>query len=114
MTAAITFTPACITGLQVSHDAAEAIVSHLKALSNTAECDYRNDLNSFATMLEKAILNWAGVEHVRIGLVAHGAQWLMYAVQNAASDNEPADISKAREEVFTAIKTALDKVGVQL
>lgn len=111
MTASVTIVPACITGLSMSHATAYQIGAHLLSLSKIAEGDYQKDIDAFYQLLVKATVNGQQAQCITLGLVSHGAQWLMYAVQNAASEDEPAEMSKAREEVFTALKDALARVG---
>lgn len=115
MTATVTIVPACITGLSMDQSTCNEIGSHLRALAIQAEQDYRNDLVQFSDMLAKAQSNamLQKAPLVTIGITAQGAQWLMYAVQNAAcalADEEP-QRGDARREVFVSIKNALTQVG---
>lgn len=114
MTASVTFAPACITALQMSHSTSFEVAAHLNMVASIAEGDYKNDVENFTQLLVSAISNHSGQPLVKLGIVAQGAQWLMYAVQNSASTDEPPAMTAAREEVFTALKNALDKVSVQL
>lgn len=110
MTTTVRIAPACITALEMAHATANHIAVHLQTMADNAEADYVTDLLSFKDMLIKAMIRDSELPVVRLGIVAHGAQWLMYAVQNAASHDEPAALSKAREEVFNALKDALARV----
>lgn len=111
MTATVTIVPACITGLSMSHATAFQIGAHLLTMSKTAEPNYKVDIDAFHQLLVKATSNHHHSPAVSLGIVSHGAQWLMYALQNAASEDESDEMSKAREEVFTALKDALARVG---
>jgi len=110
MPASVTIVPACITGLTMAHATAYQLGAHLLSLSSRAESAHRNDIDNFYQLLIKATVKDQCEEAIRLGLVAHGAQWLMYVVQNAASEDEPAEMTKAREEIFTALKDALASV----
>lgn len=110
MTATVQIVPACITALEMEHSTAFQIAAHLDVLSKKAEENHAVDLRSFSDMLIKAMSRDAKLPKVRLGIVAQGAQWLMYAVQNQASDDEPAAMAKAREVVFNALKDALTRV----
>lgn len=97
----------------MSIETCNQIGAHLRAMAATSESAYGYDLTQFANMLvtaeSKAMRENSPM--VSIGIVSHGAQWLMYAVQNAAYEDEPAERSRAREEVFTALHDALKSVG---
>lgn len=111
MTATVRIVPACITALEMDYGTAFQIAVHLDDMAKTAEESYAVDLRSFQDMLTKAIARDAKLPKVRLGIVAHGAQWLMYAVQNQAGvDAEPYAMRVAREEVFNALKDALARV----
>lgn len=110
MPATVTIVPACITGLTMAHATAYQLGAHLLSLSNKADGDHRNDIDNFYQLLVKATVKDQQQDAIRLGIVSHGAQWLMYVVQNAASEDEPAEMAKAREEIFTALKDALSRV----
>lgn len=96
----------------MSMQTAFQITVHLRTVAQGSDSAHAHDLNQFADMLRKAHSSAMAQNSptVSIGIVSHGAQWLMYAVQNAASEDEPAERNEAREVVFTALKDALARV----